>query len=89
MLAEFLPGLRDGYTKDQAGQVVRAQRSLVLNFLGQPIGVGSLTAMYKRPQAEIENALEESTKVYDFDENDKMAWSKLVCFWFADEVSKT
>ena len=42
--------------------------------------------MYKRPQAEIEAALEEATKVYDFDENDKMAWSKLVCFWFADEV---
>ena len=45
--------------------------------------------MYKRPQAEIEAALEEATKVYDFDENDKMAWSKLVCFWFADEVAVT
>jgi len=66
MLAEFLPGLRDGYTKESA--------------------VASLTAMYKRPQAEITAALEQATKVYDFDENDKMAWSKLVCFWFADEI---
>ena len=44
--------------------------------------------MNKRPTDEIASALEEATKIYDFDENDKMAWTKLVCFYQADEVSE-
>ena len=61
ILAEFLPGLLDGFTKEAA--------------------VASLCAMYKQPADRIESALTDAKDVYDYDESDKMRWSKLVCFW--------
>ena len=48
--------------------------------------VAAVSAMYKRPVEELVPCFEEAATVYEFDENDKMNWSKIVCFWFADEV---
>jgi len=66
ILAEFLPGLLDGFTKEAAA--------------------ASLCAMFKQPVEIIESALTEAKDVYSYDESDKMRWSKIACYWFADEV---
>ena len=93
MLAEFIPGLLDGLTK--LGIRTSHFCFIPLSYnkhYGKRIipqkeaAVAAISAMYKRPAEELLPCFEEAATVYEFDDNDKMNWSKIVCFWFADEV---
>ena len=99
MMLKFLPALGDGLSKEDAIQNYHTFRLVLIIFafllatgkvasmIDDKMRINLKTILSKRPLEECSKILEEAKTIFGFDENYKLAYSKLFCQSFQHEVS--